>query len=96
MASCLNHSTIVVKVLKNIFRSPNGESATLRLNSKLFDEFPYLTEMPVTIRNGYYVFAKSAEGVLRNDETTGSTKFTGLGVTEESNPVIFYYHLKES
>ncbi|GEM_PF-3725072 len=27
---------------------------------------------------------------------TGSTKFTDLGVTEESNPVIFYYHLKES
>lgn len=96
MASCLNHSTIAVKVLKNISRSPNGESATLRLNSELFDEFPFLTKMPVTIRNGYYVFAKSAEGVLRIDEITGSTKFTDLGVTEESNPVIFYYHLKES
>lgn len=78
------------------YNPKTGESATLRLRSELFDEFPHLTEMPETIRNGYYVFAKSAEGVLRIDEITGSTKFTDLGVTEESNPVIFYYHLKES
>lgn len=77
------------------YNPKTGESKTLRINSVLFDEFPYLTDMPQTIKNGYYIFAKQAEDVLRKDKTIGSTRFTDLGVTEESNPIIFFYHLKE-
>ena len=77
------------------YNPKTGESKTLRINSVLFDEFPYLTAMPLSIKNGYYIFAKQAEDVLSIDEMTGSTRFTNLGVTEESNPIIFFYHLNK-
>ena len=77
------------------YNPQTGESKTLRINAKLFDEFPYLTAMPLTIKDGYYIFAKHADEVLNIDEMTGTTKFADLGVTEESNPIIFFYHLKE-
>ena len=73
------------------FDGKTSKSQTLRIGAQLFDNFPYLTSAPFELKDGYYICAKNAETLLDKEDDT----FTKLGLTEDDNPVIFFYKLKE-
>lgn len=60
------------------------------------DEFPYLIWKPVLMNDDYYICAPKAEFILSYENISGRTTFTDAGLTHDSNPVIFFYHLNHS
>lgn len=60
------------------------------------DEFPYLIWKPVLMNDDYYICAPKAEFILSYENISGRTTFTDVGLTHDSNPVIFFYHLNHS
>lgn len=73
-----------------------GEALTLRIGAEPFSEFPYLIWKPVMVNNDYYICAPRAEFLLSYENISGQTTFSDMGLTIESNPVLFFYHLKQS
>lgn len=77
------------------YDSDKKEAETLRLNAKLFDEFPFLYGCPFEFRDEYCLTALNAEIALNTASKFGLDIFSGYDLTEESNPVIFYHHFKD-
>ena len=77
--------------------SPDGgEVKTLRIGAERFAGYPYLTVPPFEFSSGYYVCSMTADRVLIAENILGDTTFSDAGLTEESNPVIFFYKLRDS
>lgn len=76
------------------FSSEGGKAITLRIGAKRFEQFPYLTVPPVEFSNGKYVCVAEAERLLHAEEIVGKDTFSSQGLTEDSNPVVFFYTLK--
>lgn len=65
------------------------------IGTKRSKDFPYLTVGPSEFNNNEYVCVMSAERLLRAEKLIEDNTFTQSGLTEDSNPVIFFYHFKE-
>ncbi len=72
----------------------SGDSRTFCIDTT--DEFPYLIWKPVLMNDDYYISAPKAEFILSYENISGRTTFTDAGLTHDSNPVIFFYHLNHS
>lgn len=73
----------------------DGTVKTLQIGAKRFDTFPYLTGAPFEFRDGWYVCSSAAMSVLGAEKSLGETTFSSKGLTESSNPVIFFYKFKK-
>ena len=82
------------KTLISKYNPISGESRTMCIDST--DEFPYLIWKPVLMNDEYYICAPKAEFVLNYEEISGKNRFSTTELTRDSNPVIFFYHLKQS
>jgi hypothetical protein len=71
-----------------------GETKTLKIGAKRFEKYPYLSLPPFEFANGSYVSAVRADIALRIDEQINTETFKKFGVTEDSNPIIFFHHFK--
>lgn len=76
------------------FNALTGETKTLKIGAKRFVKYPYLSLPPFEFANGSYVSAVRADIALRIDKQINTETFKNLGVTENSNPIIFFHHLK--
>jgi len=76
------------------FSSEGGNAITYRIGVDECKQFPYLTEFPAEFSNGKYVSVVDAEMLLRIEEIEGKDTFSSQGLTEDSNPVVFFYTLK--
>ena len=76
------------------FNGLSSKSETLRIGAEVFDKFPFLTKKPFEVKEGYYICAMEATHVLNREKSLNSDTFAKLGVTEDSNPVIFFHKLK--
>ena len=76
------------------FDGKSSKSETLRIGAEVFDKFPFLAKKPFEVKEGYYICAMEASQVLNREKSLNSDTFAKLGVTEDSNPVIFFYKLK--
>ncbi len=77
------------------YYSNSSQSVTLRIGAEIFSQFPYLTGGPFEIRDGYYICATPAISLLNMEKSQNADTFSKLGLQEDSNPVIFFYKLKE-
>ena len=76
------------------FEDDSSTSETLRIGSEIFDKFPFFIGRPIEMKDGYYITAMEATHVLNREKSLNSDTFAKLGVTEDSNPVIFFHKLK--
>ena len=77
------------------FDGKTSKSQTLCIGPKYFTQFPYLTDAPFEMKDGYYICAKEAKWVLVAERNQNRDTFTKLGLKEDDNPVIFFYKLQE-
>ena len=77
------------------YSGSKSQSETLRIGVDVFEQFPYLTSGPFEMKGGYYICAMDASTLLYLDQTRNSDTFAKLGLHEDSNPVIFFYKLKD-
>ena len=76
------------------FDGKSSKSETLRIGAEIIDRFPFLMVKPFEMKDGYYISAMEAMAVLNIEESIKSDTFAKLGLTEDSNPVIFFHKLK--
>ena len=76
------------------FDGESSKSETLRIGAEILDRFPFLMVKPFEMKDGYYISAMEAMAVLNIEESIKSDTFAKLGLTEDSNPVIFFHKLK--
>lgn len=74
--------------------NPSKPGKLLIIHKKKSENLPYICTGPSMIYNGNHISVINAESVLTIDEKNGSTRFKDLGLTEDSNPVIFFHHFK--
>lgn len=77
------------------YYNTSQKSKTLRIGAEIFSQFPYLVNAPFEIRGGYYICATEAMSLLNIEKSRNSDTFSKYGLREDSNPVIFFYKLKE-
>ena len=76
------------------FDGKSSKSETLRIGAEILDRFPFLMVKPFEMKDGCYISAMEAMAVLNIEESIKSDTFAKLGLTEDSNPVIFFHKLK--
>lgn len=82
----------------NIFRfdhsDPKKPGKLMRIGLMTYEHFPFLKSKPLLFYNNSYVSVLDADMVLSIAENQEIDDFNKLGLTEESNPVIFLHKLK--
>lgn len=73
---------------------PANTGKLFRVGFNEHKKFPYLYTLPLTIYKDYYVSRVNADMVLSSEDERGSTEFRDKGLTEESNPVLFFHHFR--
>jgi len=74
--------------------APAAPGSLLRIGLATYADFPYLRTSPLMIYDGNYVSSMDAYQVLMIAESCGSNEFVERGLTEDSNPVLFFHHFK--
>lgn len=77
------------------YNSGKTNSKTLRLNVEIFDEFPFLYGCPFELQNEYYISALRSDIAMNTADKYGLDLFSDYDLTADSNPVIFFHHLKK-
>lgn len=70
-----------------------GTNYIVRLLEKFDADFPYISA-PICIYDGNLVSVRSAGDILRTEKSHGLSRFTKMGLTNKSNPVVFFHKLK--
>lgn len=89
---------IKIGYYNNLFKfdlsKPSEPVKLLRLALERYTDFPYLISRALVIKNDEYITSISAYRVLAIEEEIGQSEFKNKGLTEDSNPVIFFHHFK--
>jgi len=72
-----------------------GKPLAQRMLEGFDDDFPYIDDIRGIV-DGEIICIRSADALLRVDEMLGKTYWKDQGLTEDDNPVILFYKLKES
>ena len=72
-----------------------GKQMAQRMISKTDDSYPYFNDI-YGFNNGEIICIRNADVLLHKDELMNNNYWQEQGLTEESNPVIFFYKLKET
>lgn len=83
------HKTHLLKFDKN------GRQLAQRMINNFDNNYPYFNDIRGII-DGEIICTRNADSLLSVDELTDRSYWTEHGLTEESNPVVFFYKLKES
>lgn len=75
-------------------RAPENSGKLLKIGLTQYDDFPFLKSKPLTFYKQYYVSRTYPDDILTIEEKLGSSEFKDKGLTEESNPVLFFYKFK--
>lgn len=69
-----------------------GHGKLLRIREPIYDKFPYLRSKPLLFYDGNYVSALDADRILDIETTEEIAPLNAL--SEDSNPVLFFHHMK--
>lgn len=73
----------------------NGQQLAQRMINDFDEIYPYFNDVRGIV-DGEIICIRSADSLLSVDELTDRSYWKDQGLTEESNPVVFFYKLKES
>ncbi len=73
---------------------PANTGKLFRVGFTNHKNFPFLYSSPLMIYKDCYVTATDADRVLSIADEKGISTFKESGLTEDSNPVLFFYHFK--
>ncbi|MDL2245905.1 6-bladed beta-propeller [Parabacteroides sp. OttesenSCG-928-J18] len=89
----LFHQEYAIRNHLAVINCKNGEIKHIRLGDKRDPEFPYFSN-PQLIQNGYITSAVNANSLLHIEEIISQSHFKEK-ISEEDNPVLFFYRLKD-